>query len=383
MYDNREKENKGQTILMAAEIALQNKDSSKNESKEGTLNGGTGQGIEDKDGISERIIQRLVDANHWVLLLIILILSEICTAIMSVILRGEVAYDYLISAGVVSIMVGGALLYFLLEIKQTRLSNIALQNEIFERKQAEDGLEIAHEFLQSAYEDLISLDELKSNLIANVSHELRTPIFIAKGALELVTDTEDEEEKKELLTMADEALVRQNLIIDDLMEASKMERKKRELELAPVDINKVIADVIEPIMPIIEQREIKLDTPVKKNLPKVMANQRQLEHVIRNLLSNAIKFNKKGGQIKVQARRKVDFIELCVADTGVGIEKDNLSNVFDKFFQVDTSTDRTYGGTGMGLAVAKEIIEAHGGRIRVESEPGKGSRFYFKLLISK
>jgi signal transduction histidine kinase len=167
------------------------------------------------------------------------------------------------------------------------------------------------------------------------------------------------------------------------MEASKMERKSREPELAPVDINKVIADVTEPLMPLIEQHEIKLDTLVKENLPKVMANQRQLEHVMRNLMSNAIKFNKKGGQIKVQARRKVNFIELCVADTGVGIERDNLSNVFDKFFQVNTSTDRAHGGTGLGLSVAKEIIEAHGGKIRVESEPGKGSRFYFRLQIAK
>lgn len=335
------------------------------------------------ESIPERIIQKLVDANHWVLLSIVVILSEICTAIMSVILRGKVTYDYLITGGVVSIIVGGTLLYFLLESKETRLSNISLQAEIFERKQAEDGLEIAHEFLQSAYEDMKSLDELKSNLIANVSHELRTPIFIAKGALELVADTEDEEEKNELLAMADEALVRQNLIIGDLMEASKMERKRGEVKLDAVDINNVITNVTRPIMPIIEQREIKLDTFVKENLPKVMANQRQLEHVMRNLLSNAIKFNKKGGQIKVQARRKANFIELCVADTGVGIEKDNLPKVFDKFFQVDTSTDRTYGGTGLGLAVAKEIIEAHGGKIRVESEAGKGSRFYFKLLISR
>jgi len=196
-------------------------------------------------------------------------------------------------------------------------------------------------------------------------------------------DTEGEEERKELLKMAEDALGRQNLIIDDIMEASKMGRQKRELDLSPVDICKIIADITEPLIPIIEQHEIKLDTLVKENLPKVMANQRQLEHVMRNLMSNAIKFNKRGGQIKVQARRKVNFIEICVADTGVGIEKDNLSNVFDKFFQVNTSTDRSYGGTGLGLSVAKEIIEAHGGKIRVESEPGKGSRFYFRLQIAK
>jgi signal transduction histidine kinase len=167
------------------------------------------------------------------------------------------------------------------------------------------------------------------------------------------------------------------------MEASKIERKRRELNLDAVDISNVITNVTHPIIPIIEQREIKLDTLVEENLPPVKANQKQLEHVMRNLLSNAIKFNKKGGKISVQARRRVDAVEIAVADTGVGIEKDNISKVFDKFFQEDTSTDRTYGGTGLGLAVAKEIIEAHSGRIKVESEPGKGSRFYFRLQFAK
>jgi len=106
------------------------------------------EGLAVKDGasesISERIIQKLIDANHWVMLSIVVILAEIFTSIMSVILKGEVTYDYLITALIVSIIVGGALLYFLLEIKQTRSHNIDLQHEIFERKQAEDGLEIAH-----------------------------------------------------------------------------------------------------------------------------------------------------------------------------------------------------------------------------------------------
>jgi signal transduction histidine kinase len=252
-----------------------------------------------------------------------------------------------------------------------------------ERKKAEEELEEAYEELQRAYGDLKSLDELKSNLIANVSHELRTPLYIAKGSLELLEDGPQKEERDKLLKMAEEALVRQNLIIDDLMEASYLETKKMEPRLEAVDIIDAISTLTEQIKHIISRNEMKLDVLIEENLPKVRANRRQLEHVMRNLLSNAIKFNKKGGKISIEAKLKGKFVEVCVADTGIGIAESNLIKVFDKFFQADTSTDRVYGGTGMGLAVVKEIVEAHGGKVGVESEPGKGSRFYFILQIAK
>ncbi|MBU2559570.1 HAMP domain-containing histidine kinase [archaeon] len=252
-----------------------------------------------------------------------------------------------------------------------------------ERKKAEEELEEAYAELQKAYEKLKSLDELKSNLIANVTHELRTPLFITKGALELVTDTKDEKEKNELLKMADEALGRQNLIIDDLMAASHLGDKDRFLKLEAIDIGGVISYSVEQVKDSISQKGINLEVIVEKSMPKVSASRKHTEHVMRNLLGNAIKFNKKGGSISIEARQIGEFVEVGVKDTGIGIAESDIPEVFNKFFQADASTSRTYGGTGMGLAIVKELVEAHGGKVGVESEIGHLTRFYFTLQIAK
>lgn len=346
---------------------------------------------EENSSIAERIIQRLVDANKGWLLLLTIIFSEIFTAITNVVngivFYGKIDYTILrigvIDSFFVSVIVGGALIYFLTEIKQTQLSNVDLLAEVIERKQAEERLEIAHQFLQSAYEDLKSLDEMKSNLIANVSHELRTPLYIAKGSLELAGDEISREERLKLLEMADDALTRQNFIIDDLMEASHLGAREIELELEEVDINDIMTYVTKQIEDLISQNDMKLEVIVEENVPRVRANKKQLAHVMRNLLDNAVKFSEKGCKISIQARKEGRFVEVSVADIGVGIAEESLPNVFDKFFQADATTGRAYGGTGMGLAVVKEIIEAHGGKVGVESKLGEGSRFYFTLRAAK
>ncbi len=339
----------------------------------------------------ERVIEKLVEANKWRLLILFILLSEIFTAITNVI-NGIVFYgriDYtLMQIGVidsffVSVIVGGALIYFLTEIKMTQLSNSDLQEEINERKQAEERLEIAHQFLQSAYEDLKSLDEMKSNLIANVTHELRTPLFIAKGSLELAGDEISTDEGIKLLVMADDALTRQNFIIDDLMEASHLGAMETTLELEDININDSIADVTKRIKDLISQKDIELEVNVERSVKEVKANKKQLAHVLRNLLGNAVKFSEAWGIISIQVIKKGRFVEVSVKDNGVGIAEESIPKVFDKFFQADATTGRTYGGTGMGLAVVKDIIEAHGGTVGVESKPGKGSRFYFTLQVAK
>jgi signal transduction histidine kinase len=128
---------------------------------------------------------------------------------------------------------------------------------------------------------------------------------------------------------------------------------------------------------------MKTEVRIEKNLPFVKANQKQVEHILRNLINNSIKFNKKGGKISIDAKKKGKFVEVAIKDTGIGIPKDKLPRVFDRFYQIDSSTVRVYGGTGLGLSVVKELIEVHGGEIGVESSPGKGSRFRFTLPIAK
>ncbi len=118
-------------------------------------------------------------------------------------------------------------------------------------------------------------------------------------------------------------------------------------------------------------------------LPRVKGDFKALKHVFHNLIDNAIKFNKDGGEVLIEAREKQGMIEVCVSDTGIGIPRELQKKVFERFYQVDSSLTRRYGGTGMGLEIAREIMEAHGGEIKVESRPGGGSRFCFTLPIAE
>jgi|Deesub1362B_J571_1020462.scaffolds.fasta_scaffold00928_3 PAS domain S-box-containing protein len=260
---------------------------------------------------------------------------------------------------------------------------IAIENSrlYVELKSAYEKLQHAHKELQKAYEELKSLDELKSNILANVSHELRTPITIAKGAIELAMDEKDPKEKNQLLKMALNALVRQNFIVEDILEAAKFEKGEVELKLEAVDMAQVINLVTDELKPMLIKENIKTEINVDKKLPLARADQKQLRHVLRNLLSNAIKFNREGGSITIEAREKLGMLEVCVSDTGIGIPKDKLDKIFERFYQVDSSPTRRYGGTGLGLAIVKEIVEAHGGRVTVESELGKGSKFCFTIPV--
>jgi PAS domain S-box-containing protein len=237
--------------------------------------------------------------------------------------------------------------------------------------------------LKKAYDDLKSLDELKGNLIANVTHELRTPITIAESALGLAMDEKNAKRKNKLLNMAIDALIRQNTIVGDLIVASQMSGGILELKVEEVNLAHTIDRIVPEFSPVFIKRRMKTDVRVQKNLPPVKANQKQLDHILRNLINNAIKFNKEGGKISLKAAKKGKFVEVVISDTGIGIPKDKLPKVFDRFYQVDSSTIRVYGGTGLGLSVVKEIIEAHGGEINVESKSGKGSKFYFTLPIAE
>jgi PAS domain S-box-containing protein len=257
---------------------------------------------------------------------------------------------------------------------------IILVDDITERKRAKDELEKAHEELKVAYDELKTLDEMKSSIISNVSHELRTPITIVKGALELLSQEDDPKAREELISMAVDALIRQDRIVSNILEAAKMEKASDDnLSLEEVDVYNIVTLIIEEFRPIAMEKNIKIKVKVSKNLPPVVADFQRLGHVLRNLLANALKFTEKGGLVTVGANKKNNMVEICVSDTGIGIPRDKLKKIFDRFYQVESSGTRHYGGAGMGLAIAKGIVEAHGGSIHVESELGKGSKFCFTL----
>jgi signal transduction histidine kinase len=243
-------------------------------------------------------------------------------------------------------------------------------------------LRTAYEGLRKAHEDLKAVDEMKSNIIANVSHELITPITIAKGALEILENEDDPTTRKSLIGIVSDALARQNKIVSNLIEAAKMEKRAgKDLSLEPVDLDNVVTLVMGELSPLAVEREIKLENKIDKKLPRVRGDFERIGLVLRNLIGNAVKFTDKGGKVTVEATRKNGMVEVSVSDTGIGIPSDEQDKIFERFYQVDNSPTRRYAGTGMGLAIAKDIVEAHGGNITVESDLGKGSRFSFTLPI--
>ncbi len=247
-------------------------------------------------------------------------------------------------------------------------------------KRASDTIVLQNLELQKNIEELKELDELKSNIVANVSHELRTPITVVKGAIELAIEEKDEKKRNELLAMGKKALVGQNQIVGNLIDAARIERGAIKLKFESIDLKQVIEAVAQEMLPLAMKREVKIKTSLLSL--QVKANPDELHHVLSNLIDNAVKFNEPSGEVLIKAERKGEFAEVSVSDTGIGIAKEFHEKIFERFYQVDSSGTRRYGGTGLGLAVAKEIVEAHGGKIWAESEVGKGSKFTFTLPLS-
>lgn len=235
---------------------------------------------------------------------------------------------------------------------------------------------------QQLEQEVKTLDRMKEEFISNVSHELRTPLTVAKGSIDLVLDSELNEKQKEILSMGKTSLIRLNRLISDLIEIAKMEEHPV-LRLENVALDSMIRQCIYEIKPIAEQDNINIKVQLQENLPALRADREKLQQVFFNLLSNAIKFNKRNGKIIVEASQNDGVMEVSIADTGIGIPREHLDKIFDRFYQVDGSTTRKYVGTGLGLAIVKKAVEMHGGKIWVESELGNGSKFTFTLPMQR
>ena len=238
----------------------------------------------------------------------------------------------------------------------------------------------AERALRKAYENLRRLEQLKSDIIANVSHELRTPITIAKGYIELAREEKDERARRELLNTAVKALVRLNDIVDDLISVADIARGKFRLNPRRIRLGEVVRRAVEEKQESARARDLKLELQLECDV-SMFADPAKLQRVLLNLIDNAIKFNRPGGRVTVRVECREREVLFSVSDTGIGIPKEKLKDIFKPLTQLDPSTTRHYGGTGTGLAVAKKVVEMHGGRIWVESTPGKGSTFYFTLPL--
>lgn len=260
-------------------------------------------------------------------------------------------------------------------------SRDALLNVVEDLEESKRELKKTHEELQVAHEELKELDRIKADIIANVSHELRTPITIAKSAIDLAIEEEDRASREELLGRATKALMRQNAIVEDLVAVSRVERGEVKLDFRPINVGDLIRDCIKEKKPFASQKKVHLATDFGE-LPQVIADDKYLRQAFLNLLDNAIKFNHEGGKVWIKAEKKGGAVMISVKDTGVGIEKEKIDKIFKPLTQLDPSTTREYGGTGMGLTIVKRVIELHGGKILVKSKVGEGSEFSFTLKVA-
>ncbi len=230
--------------------------------------------------------------------------------------------------------------------------------------------------------DLRDLQTTRRELIGNVSHEFRTPLAGIKAMVETLRGgaIDDRERADDFLLRIDGEVDRLTQIVSELTELSRIEMGRAEMHLEPVNLNLLIEDIINQLGPQIERQELTAELDMAGNLPLVDADPTRLRQAIVNIVHNAIKFTPPGGRILLTTRVEDRSVILDIADSGTGIASGDLPHVFERFYKADRARSGK-GGTGMGLAISKHIVEAHGGRISVQSTEGRGSTFSLSIPI--
>lgn len=234
--------------------------------------------------------------------------------------------------------------------------------------------------LERAYARLQEVDQLKDELIQNVSHELRTPLTFVKGYVQLLLDeelgplTESQRKSLDVVARKTDHLAR---LVTDIVTLETVSRET--LDIKPIDLGQLARMALEGCRPAASKASIVLQEDIPAGPSYALADWSRISEVFDNLLVNAIKFSPDGGTITVRVKEEGDWLRVEVSDTGIGIPTDKIHRIFDRFYQVDGSPRRRFGGAGLGLAIVKRIIESHNGQVGAESEPGEGSTFYFTL----
>jgi signal transduction histidine kinase len=254
-----------------------------------------------------------------------------------------------------------------------------------EVERANRALRQTEERLKRLNEDLHRTSEMKSSFVSMVSHELRTPLAAMKNALEIVelraTESEDEVQHR-FIDIAVRNVDRLSAMVNDLLDISRIEAGGIQLQFEETDIVERLVAVRDTFEAQAAAAGIALDIEVPKRLPPVWADRDRIEQVALNLVGNAIKFTPRDGSVRLTAETASDTVRVTVTDTGPGISSEEQEKIFDRFYQVDDSLTREITGSGLGLAICKDLTEVHGGRLAVESEPGRGAAFSFTVPVA-
>jgi signal transduction histidine kinase len=232
--------------------------------------------------------------------------------------------------------------------------------------------------LQRAYDDLAQLDRMKSNFISIASHELRTPLGLILGHASYLRETAGDDAAEQLDVVVRSAL-RLKTIIEDLANLSHVEQSRAQPQAGLFGVDEVVLAAVEESQALAQAKQVDLRAKLPGERVTIRADQANLRTVLTNLLDNAVKFTPGGGRIVVAVEPSPDLVYVTVEDTGIGVPADQLGRIFERFYQVESHMTRRHGGLGLGLSIAKALVELQGGRIWCESAEGKGSKFCFTV----
>ena len=231
------------------------------------------------------------------------------------------------------------------------------------------------------FTELRSLQTMRRELVGNISHELRTPLTGIKAMIETLKEgaIDDKQAATDFISRIDSEIDHMTQMVSELTELSRIETGRAELRMASLNVNSLVQEIVARLNPVAERQKVTITTDLATDLAVVRGDGDRIRQVLVNLVHNAVKFNRPGGSVTISTKVDKGSVIVSVSDTGIGISKEELPHVFERFYKGDKA--RTGGGAGLGLAIAKHIVEAHGGSISAQSEEGKGSTFGFSLPI--
>lgn len=227
-------------------------------------------------------------------------------------------------------------------------------------------------------------DKVRRDFVANVSHELRTPLSILRGYIETLLDNPQTSDKElsRILRVMERHSKRLGLLVDDLLTLAHLESRSAGLQFSDVQLAELFQSVIRDWEKKLAEKQLKVVVDLSPDARTIRADETRLHEVLYNLLDNALKYSRENGEIRLRAAQHGPEIVLSVTDNGIGISKDDLPRVFERFYRADKARSRELGGTGLGLAIVKHIAQLHGGRVEAESELGKGTTIRVILPVT-
>jgi signal transduction histidine kinase len=257
-----------------------------------------------------------------------------------------------------------------------------LQESLEQVRRTSAALEDSKRRLESANQDLVRANQAKANFLSIISHEHKTPLSVINGFLSLILDERYENDAvhlREAIQISKRRGEQLSRMIDELIDLSRLDARSMVLHRVPTDISAVLRELGSEFQEEFRRRALRFSLRVPPDLPTLSCDPDKLRQIFTNLLGNALKFSPDGGEIELGAENRADEILFSCRDTGIGIPAAERERIFEKFYQVDSSATRRFGGAGLGLSIVREIVLLHGGQIWVESTPGQGSTFFISL----